>query len=62
MLERLEPKLASTEKRYDELEQIMAQPEVATNHARLQALAQEQSEIKDVVDLYLQYNTISKIL
>lgn len=62
MLERLQPKLASIEKRYDELGQIMAQPEVATNHARLQALAQEQSEIKDVVDLYRQCKTISKMI
>jgi len=40
----------------------MAQPEIATDHARLQSLAQEQSEIKDVVDIYRQYKTTSKMI
>jgi len=62
VIDRLEPKLESIEKRYDELGQIMAQPEIATDHARLQALAQEQSEIKDVVDLYRQYKVTSRMI
>jgi peptide chain release factor 1 len=62
MLDRLEHRLASTEKRYDELSQLMAQPEMATDRAHLQSLAQEQAELKDIVDKYRQYKTTAKMI
>ena len=45
MLEKLE----TLEKRYEELNALMAQPEVAVDHERLQALAKEQAAIADPV-------------
>ena len=48
MLERLE----SIEKRYGELERLMAQPEVVTDLAQLQKLAQERASIEELVTKY----------
>ncbi len=51
MLEKLE----LLEKRYEELNTLMADPEVATNHARLAAYAKEQAEIEELVQTYRAY-------
>jgi peptide chain release factor 1 len=40
-------KLESIEKRYQELEQLLVQPDVATDPAQLQSLAQEQASLED---------------
>jgi peptide chain release factor 1 len=48
-------KLALVEKRYEELNRLMADPEVATDHIRLKELAQEQAEIEELVQTYRQY-------
>ena len=58
MLDRLE----SIEKRYEELSQLIAQPEVSTDRARLQPLAQEQASLEDIVAKYRQYKTTSEAL
>lgn len=58
MLDRLE----SIEKRYEELSQLIAQPEVSTDRARLQPLAQEQAGLEDIVAKYRQYKTTSEAL
>jgi len=58
MLNRLE----SIEKRYEELSQLIAQPEVSTDRARLQPLAQEQAGLEDIVAKYRQYKTTSEAL
>jgi peptide chain release factor 1 len=50
------------EKRYEELKQLIAQPELSTNQARLQALAQEQASLEDNVTKYRQYKAVSKAL
>ncbi|MBC8273746.1 MAG: peptide chain release factor 1 [Chloroflexi bacterium] len=55
-------RLESIEKRYEELNQLIAQPELSTNHARLQALAQEQATLEDTVTKYRQYKAVSKAL
>jgi peptide chain release factor 1 len=55
-------RLDSIEKRYEELRQLMAQPELATNPARLQTLAQEQANLEDIVTKYRQYKEIVKTL
>ncbi|MCK4331009.1 MAG: peptide chain release factor 1 [Dehalococcoidia bacterium] len=58
MLNRLE----SIEKRYEELSQLIAQPEVSTDRARLQSLAQEQASLEDIVAKYRQYKATSKMI
>jgi len=58
MLERLE----TLEKRYEELNQLMAQPEVAADFERLQSLAKEQAGISDHVVKYREYKKTSQAL
>jgi peptide chain release factor 1 len=48
-------KLALVDERYEELNRLMADPEVATDHVRLKELAQEQAEIEELVQTYRQY-------
>ena len=48
-------KLALVEERYEELNRLMATPEVATDYIRLKELAQEQAEIEELVQTYRQY-------
>jgi peptide chain release factor 1 len=55
-------RLELIEKRYEELNQLIAQPELSTNHARLQVLAQEQANLEDTVTKYRQYKAASKAL
>jgi len=50
------------EKRYQELEQQIAMPEVASDLKRLQALAQERASIEDVVTKYREYKATAKSL
>ena len=45
-------KAASIERRYDELNELMADPATSTDPARLRDLAREQSEIAGIVDVY----------
>jgi peptide chain release factor 1 len=58
MLEQLE----RIEKRYRELDEEMARPEVATDLNRLQALAQERAAIEDIVRIYRSYRETEKSL
>ncbi|MCK4723375.1 MAG: peptide chain release factor 1, partial [Dehalococcoidia bacterium] len=58
MLERL----GVVEKRYEELNQLMAQPEVAVDHERLQTLAKEQAGISDLVAIYREYKDTTQTL
>jgi peptide chain release factor 1 len=55
-------RLESIEKRYDELSQLIAQPELSANLTRLQTLAQEQASLEDTVTKYRQYKALSKAL
>ena len=50
------------EKRYQELEQQIAMPEVASDLKRLQAMAQERASIKDAVTKYREYKATAKSL
>ena len=45
-------KLAQIETRYEQINELMAQPEVATDIGRLQTLVREQSQIGGVVAKY----------
>ena len=58
MMEQLE----RIEKRYLELDEQMAQPEVATNLSQLQALARERAGIQDIVKAYRKYRAAEKSL
>ena len=58
MLERLE----ILERRYEELNQLMAQPEVVADVERLQSLAKEQAGISELVAKYREYKKTSQTL
>jgi peptide chain release factor 1 len=58
MMEQLE----RIERRYRELDEKMARPEVATDLSQLQALAQERAGIEDVVRTYRKYRETEKSL
>lgn len=58
MLERLD----SIEKRYEELNELMAQPEIALNFERLQNLARERAGLEEVVTRYREYKATIKSL
>lgn len=55
-------KLAKVEQRYDELEQLMADPEVAADYNRLREYAQERAEIADLVTTYRRSKAVSQEL
>jgi peptide chain release factor 1 len=53
-------KLASLDTRYNQLNEQMAQPEVATDHIRLQQIARELRELEDVVLAFRAYNEVQR--
>lgn len=55
-------KLKSIQDRYDELSQLMAQPELATDPRRLQGIAKERAALEDVAMTYSRFKKISKDL
>ena len=55
-------KLASVEARYNKLTELMAQPDVATDHLRLQQIAREQSELEDIVAAFRAYKKVQQEL
>ncbi len=61
MLGRLD-KLEEMERRFLELDRLMADPQVATNHLEIQRLAKERASIENLVSKYLDYKTVSREL
>jgi len=55
-------KLAALEERYEELNDLMADPSVATDPSRLREYAQERAEIEEIVTTYRRYKQIVKEL
>lgn len=55
-------RLEQIERRYQELDQQMARPEIATDLKQLQTLAREKASLEDVVTKYRQYRVTSKEL
>jgi len=51
-------KLALIEKHYEELEQMIAQPEIATNQKQLQELTRKRANLKGIVTQYQQYKAL----
>ena len=50
-------KLELIQKRYDELSQLLARADIATDPRRLQELSKEKSDLEDIVYTYQQYKT-----
>ncbi|MEE9248966.1 MAG: peptide chain release factor 1 [Dehalococcoidia bacterium] len=61
MLERLD-KLEEMERRFLELDRLMADPQVATNHQEIQRLAKERASMENLVSRYRDYKSVSKEL
>jgi peptide chain release factor 1 len=53
-------KLAAVETRYNELNEQMAQPDVATDHRRMQQIAREQRELEEVVTTFRAYREVER--
>lgn len=51
-------KLDQIEKRYEELGQQLADPEISANYQRVASISQEQAEIRDIVEAYRHYKRI----
>lgn len=52
-------KLAEIEKRFDEIEAEMAKPETISNMEEYKKLARERTELKEVVETYREWKTVS---
>ena len=52
-------KLNLIQKRYDEINNLMSQPDILTNLKQLQELGKEKSELENIVDTYNKYKTSS---
>jgi peptide chain release factor 1 len=55
-------KLAGIEARYEELNRLLADPEVATDPDRVRAYAQEQAELDELVQKYREYRAAEQAL
>ena len=55
-------KLEAIERRYEELNSLMAQPEVAADFERLQSLARERASLEELVARYREYRATMKSL
>ncbi len=55
-------KLELIQKRYDELGQLLAREEIATDYKRLQELSKEKADLEDIVSRYQEYKTKGKEL
>ncbi len=55
-------KLELIQKRYEELSQLISQPEVATDARRLQELSKEKASLEDIVIIYQEYKANSREL
>ena len=55
-------KLELIQKRYDELSQLLARADVATNPKRLQELSKEKADLEDIVGMYQEYRAKGKEL
>jgi peptide chain release factor 1 len=55
-------KLELIQKRYDELSQLLAREEIATDRRRLQELSKERAALEDIVGMYQEYKAKGKEL
>ena len=52
--------LKTVQERYDEIERLLAQPEVASDPERVQALAKERASLAELVTLYREYQQVTR--
>ncbi len=55
-------RLASVERRYDEIERLMADPEVSVDYSRVQVLAKEHASLRRVAGLASQYREVTEAI
>ena len=55
-------RLQGVEQRFDEIEELMARPEISTDHERIQTLAKERASIENLVSLYREYRDVGQHL
>ena len=53
----MQERLEAIEQRYDELDNLMADPQVSADYTRIQALAKEQASIRTIVELSREYRS-----
>ena len=58
----LEEKLAGVEARYEEIDRLLAQPEVATDYEQVADLSREKSSLESVVEAFRKYRQFSQEL
>jgi peptide chain release factor 1 len=54
----MEESLALIEARYEELNRLMAQPEIAVDHEQIRKLAQEQADLSETVEKYREWRSV----
>ncbi|MBI2918952.1 MAG: peptide chain release factor 1 [Chloroflexi bacterium] len=62
ILDKLMKRLEEANSRYEELNRLMAQPEVAAEYSRLQGLAKEQAGLEELTRLFRGYRKLSQDL
>ena len=55
-------KLATIERRYDEIEGLLADPEVSSDYSRIRSLVNEQASLKNLVSLSREYRNVMREL
>lgn len=55
-------KLEAIEVRYEEINRLLADPELATDYTRIQTLAKEQAGLRNLVQLSIEYKDVSRQL
>jgi len=58
----LDEKLAGVEARYEEIEKLLADPEIATDYTKVAELSKEKSELEDVVQNFRHYRSLKQEL
>ncbi|MBI2872382.1 MAG: peptide chain release factor 1 [Chloroflexi bacterium] len=53
-------RLRATERRYEEIESLMAQPEVAADFERVTELARERASLEEVVSIYREFSRVEQ--
>ena len=51
-------KLTTVERRYNEIDRLLADPEVSVDYSRVQKLAQEQASIRQIASLSVEYRKV----
>ena len=58
----MKERLESIKKRYEELNTLLMDPEIMSDFKKVKDLSKEQSDLKEIVDKYSEYEIAEKIL